>query len=63
MVHIVENSRKIEKEEYKKGDEVRIWKRDNVKNKDQRDRFLEKGTVITQCGKNGAIWRKEDGKL
>lgn len=42
-------------EEYLKGDAVRLCKRDNVKNKDGKSRFLEKGIVISKCG-NGAVF-------
>ncbi|KRH93975.1 hypothetical protein M153_4580001, partial [Pseudoloma neurophilia] len=55
--------KRINEAEYVKGDVVRLCKRDNVKNKDEKGRFLEKGTVISECGKGAVLIQKEDGKI
>lgn len=37
--------------------------RDNMKEKELKGRFIQKGTVVSKCGKSAVIIKKENGKI
>ncbi|KRH92878.1 hypothetical protein M153_2339000445 [Pseudoloma neurophilia] len=49
--------------EYQKGDAVRVCKRDNKTNKEEKGRFFEEGAVISKCGNGAFLIQKRDGKI
>lgn len=45
------------------GDDVRICKRDIIKDEDLKDRFMQKGKVMCKSGKKSVLVKKSDGKI
>ncbi|KRH94631.1 hypothetical protein M153_19200012372, partial [Pseudoloma neurophilia] len=54
---------RMNESEYQKGNAVRLCKRDNITNKDERGRFLDEGTVIIKSGNGAVLIQKRDGKI